>query len=92
MWLDADGDGAYTSPRALAAHVLERAGTEPAPLIAALNDYDEAVATQAASLLAAAGLDLHSDAFAKALATAPAATRGGFQAYLDAGEGRDTKK
>jgi len=50
VWLDADADGSYTAPRALAEALIEKHGTDPATLQPALADVDDAVAVEALSL------------------------------------------
>ncbi|TAH39964.1 MAG: hypothetical protein EYC70_00005 [Planctomycetota bacterium] len=52
IYLDADGDGRYSSPRAIAQRVVDQAGSAPERLAQALRPYDAAVAVQAASLAA----------------------------------------
>jgi hypothetical protein len=64
VWIDADGDGQRTSAFAYAERLLKTHG--PQKLIAALADYDDAVAVQAASLLQARGVALDMDAARKA--------------------------
>jgi hypothetical protein len=54
VWLDADGDGRYQSPRDLAKAILERHGTKPGKLLPALEGVDDAVAVEALSLARAA--------------------------------------
>jgi hypothetical protein len=81
VWIDADDNGSYTSPRALATAVLEHTGTEPTRLIAALATYDEAVAAQAASLCQAHGVDVRANAFQSSLVQAAEPVRRGFAAY-----------
>ncbi len=58
VWLDADGDGTFTAPRAWAKRLVERHGADPAKLLPALAPFDEAVAAQSASLLHAAGVNV----------------------------------
>jgi hypothetical protein len=58
VWLDADGDGTFTAPRAWARRLVEKHGADPAKLLPALAPFDEAVAAQAASWLHAAGVDV----------------------------------
>jgi hypothetical protein len=82
VWLDADGDGAFTSARSYAQSVVQRAGTSAEKLIPFLSGYDEAVAAQAASLCHAAGQDLGSSAFRTALETAAEPVRNGFTAFM----------
>jgi len=84
VWIDADGDGAYTSPRALAAKVLSAHGNNVDAAIAELGHYDEAVATQAASLLRSSGVDPRTAPVTRALQTAAAAVRRGFAAWASA--------
>lgn len=52
VWLDADGDGAFTAARGIAERLVQTHGTDPARLLAALAGHDEAVAIQAAALCA----------------------------------------
>src|SRR5206468_3657507 len=49
IWVDGDGDGKFTPPRAYAKEIVQRAGTDVKKLMAELAKYDEAVAAQAAS-------------------------------------------
>jgi len=84
VWIDADGDGAYTSPRALAAKVLALHGKDMGAVIAELGNYDEAVATQAASLLRIAGIDVRTAPVARALQGAAEPVRRGFAAWANA--------
>jgi len=82
IWIDADGDGKYTAPRAYAQALLQQIGPDPARLIPALATYDEAVAAQAAALCQSAGHDVRSAAFTAALQSASASTRAGFSAFM----------
>jgi len=84
VWIDADGDGAYTSPRALAAKVLSLHGKDMGAVIAELVHYDEAVATQAASLLRIAGIDVRTAPVVRALQGAAEPVRRGFAARANA--------
>lgn len=67
VWVDADGDGKFTSARAYAEQLVNRHGTDAAKLFPALAAYDEPVAAQAASLCHAAGKDLRSVEFMHAM-------------------------
>jgi hypothetical protein len=78
VWIDADGDGRRTSAFTYAERLLKARGPEKLP--AALGDYDEAVAVQAASLLHGRGIALDMDAARKA---GPHVERG-FQAFTEA--------
>jgi hypothetical protein len=81
VWIDGDGDGRFTSPRALARDLVSQFGKRPAELIRALGDFDEAVATQAASFFAAGDSAEGQRALANALAGAMPHVRRGFEAY-----------
>jgi hypothetical protein len=82
IWIDADGDGQYTSPRGYAAKLLAGLGPDPREIVPALDSFDEAVAAQAASLCFASGHDLQTDRWQRRLESAPAATRRGFASFL----------
>ena len=81
VWLDADGDGKFTPARAYAEQLVKRHGTAAAKLFPALADYDEAVAAQAASLCHAAGKDLRSAEYQRALRDATRAVQHGWVSY-----------
>ncbi len=81
IWLDGDGDGRFTAPRAYAKALLDRAGNDPKNLIAELASFDEAVAEQAASLFQASGRDVRAAEFAEALRKASPNVRRGFANY-----------
>lgn len=81
IWVDADGDGAYTAPRAYAASLLKQTGADAASLLTALGAYDEAVAAQAASLYQAAGHDIRDDSFVRRLKRSPGQVQRGFASY-----------
>jgi len=81
IWVDGDGDGKFTAPRAYAKDIIARVGTEPTKLIPELAKFDEAVATQAASLCQAAGREVRSTQFEEALKKALPHVRRGFAAY-----------
>ncbi|HXX95451.1 MAG TPA: CehA/McbA family metallohydrolase, partial [Planctomycetota bacterium] len=51
VWIDADGDGKYTSPHEWARTLIDRHGKAAEAIVPALAPYDEAVAVQAADLL-----------------------------------------
>ena len=50
VYLDADGDGTYRSPRESAQALIDRVGTDPARLLPALRRHDRAVAVQVAAI------------------------------------------
>jgi hypothetical protein len=81
IWIDADGDGHFTSARGYARQLIERTGTEPDRLLSALASYDEAVAAQAASLCLAAGRDIDSQEFRQWLRRAAPSVQKGFDAF-----------
>jgi hypothetical protein len=82
VWLDSDGNGKFTAAREYARQIVERVGTNPANLIAALANFDEATAAQAASFCSAKGVDPEGIQFQAALKRAPLAVRSGFRAYV----------
>jgi hypothetical protein len=81
VWIDADGDGTFTAPRAMAAKVIAQYDQDLPALMAELGHYDEAVAAQAASLLQARGTDVRSAAIARVLQGAAEPVRRGFAAF-----------
>jgi hypothetical protein len=81
IWVDGDGDGQFTAARGYAQQVMKESGGNPAALIAALARFDEAVATQAASLSAAAGTRLDALQFAGQLKKAPPQVQSGVMAF-----------
>jgi hypothetical protein len=81
IWLDADGDGQFTSARAYAQGLIAAHGADAGRLLPALGDFDEAIATQAASLCVAAGVGLDQPDFAEALKSAAPQVQRGFAAY-----------
>jgi hypothetical protein len=81
IWLDGDGDSRFTPARAYAKRLVNESGTDSARLVSALNDFDEAVAAQAASLCAAAGQSLSSLAFVEALKYGATHVQRGFSAF-----------
>jgi hypothetical protein len=81
--IDGDGDGRYTSPLEYARRIVEGGGGAPEKIVQALASYDTAVATQAASVCRARGLDLRSAPFRRAIEGAAPPVRHGFVAYLN---------
>ena len=81
IWIDADGDGQHTPPREYAWREIQRAKGGLAKVIAALKPYDQAVASQAASLLQEAGHDPRSGPLGQALKPAAPVVRAGFDTY-----------
>ena len=81
VWVDADGDGAFTAPRALAAKVVAEHDKDAAALISELGHYDEAVAAQAASLLQNRGTDVRAAGITRVLQGAAEPVRRGFAAF-----------
>ena len=81
IYLDADGDSAWTSPKGYADRLIGRAGTEAAQIVPALAPADAAVAAQAAELCQAAGRDGRGPECARRRATAAEPVRRGFAAF-----------
>jgi len=53
IWIDGDGDGRFTSPRAYARTLVESSAGDPTKLAKSIRRYDNAVATQAKAIFAA---------------------------------------
>jgi hypothetical protein len=83
IWVDADGDGVFTSARGYAQRALD-AHADLGPLFAALADHDAIVSAHAAELLEERGTDLTSRLIADALAAAAPVVRQGVGAYRSA--------
>ena len=81
IWVDVDNDGKFTAARGYAKQLVAKHGTDAARLTAALGNYDEAVAAQAASLCASAGVKLGTTAWVAALQSAKPQVQRGFAAY-----------
>lgn len=82
-WIDADEDGKYSSPYDYAKKLFAESAGDDAKLVAALKDYDEAVAVQAASVARAAGRERF-DAFLAAVAKSGAEqTKTGVRKYVE---------
>jgi hypothetical protein len=84
IWIDGDGDGRFTSAFEYAEQLVKKTDGDFPLLVRALLHFDEAVAVQAASLLAAAGRSPLDDAPAAASLTAAPHTRRGFARYAEA--------
>src|SRR5438045_2141278 len=82
VWLDADGDGKFTSARQYAQRIIETTGTDPEAVVRALSKFDAAVAAQAASLCQKKGMDLRSVEFRQALRQAGQSVQEGFSLYI----------
>jgi hypothetical protein len=82
IWIDGDGDGKFTAARGYARRLLKIHGRDLPMLLAALEPFDQAVAAQAAELLAAAGHDMRNARFRKHLISAAPSTRAGFTAFI----------
>jgi hypothetical protein len=82
IWLDADGDGKFTPPRAYAREILGKSGRDAARLLELLQPFDRATAVQAADLCDASGIDIRSPQWTKLLQSAPARLREGFAAFI----------
>jgi len=81
IWVDGDGDGKFTPARDYAQNIIEHHGPDPATLLPALANFDEAVAIQAASLCQSAGKDVRTPAFTRLLQQATPAVQRGFAAF-----------
>ena len=84
VWLDADGDGKWTSPRDYADKLMRQADGKWTALVPALADADEAVAVQAAVLLRQQGVSLRDAALRAAAHKAGPQVEQGLAAYAEA--------
>jgi hypothetical protein len=84
VYVDADGDGKFSSAYEYAGRAVEAAGDDLAGLVKRLGDYDDATAVQAASILNGRGVSPIDDRITQALKNGAASTRSGFQAYAGA--------
>jgi hypothetical protein len=84
VWIDGDGDGQRTCARDYARSIREAVGTDPSRLARALGDHDEAVAAQAAGLLAAEGVSVDEDRFLTAARGAGPQVERGFRTFIEA--------
>ena len=80
IFVDADGDGRFTSARAYAQGIVDRHGALP-DLLQALAGHDEVVASHAAELLEARSVRLDDDAARAAIASAAPEVRKGIATY-----------
>ncbi|MFP6657866.1 MAG: CehA/McbA family metallohydrolase, partial [Pirellulales bacterium] len=85
VWIDADGDGKFTSAHGYASRIVKDREKLDA-VVRKLADFDAAVAAQAASLLHVFGIDLGSKTSRGSWVNAAENVKRGFQHYLDAWE------
>ncbi len=84
VWLDVDGDGKRTSAFEYAKRIVGDGSRGIAEVAKLLADYDEAVAAQAAGLLAARGVSIDTDKVSTAAKAAGPQVERGFQAFFRA--------
>jgi hypothetical protein len=82
IWIDADGDGKFTSAREYALRLIEKVHSEPKALIRRLKEYDRAVALEAFDALAERGSDLRSREFLDALEGANAGVMSAYRSLV----------
>lgn len=83
-WLDGDGNGRKTAAYEYASAAVKNSDGDLKKLIAALAEYDEAVAAQAAHLWQSTGKSLLAEEAQAALTTATPKVARGIRDYLDA--------
>jgi len=83
VWVDADGDGAFVPARTIARRIINCTGVHPNRLVEGLRGLDQAVASQAASLCHAMGVEMNSAEWSEALSLASQDTRDGFDRYFE---------
>lgn len=81
-WIDADGDGKFTSAFEYASREIKAAGGDLTKLVERLAGFDESVAAQAASLLHAAGIDLEESSNRRIWQGGAQHVRRGIEQYL----------
>lgn len=79
VWLDADNNGRGNSAKTYAEHLFSQSSENIDALVRMLDNYDEAVAVQAAALLFKEGIDLSGTAVTRALRRASPQAKSGFQ-------------
>jgi hypothetical protein len=84
VWIDGDGDGKRSSAYDYARKIVETHGDDTARAVAALADYDEAVAVQVAGILQGRGTSVADDGVRKAAKKAGSHVERGFEAYFEA--------
>jgi hypothetical protein len=84
VWLDSDGDGSRTCAFMYAKRLLQESGGDWPRLVRALGEYDEAVATQAASLLRSRGVSVRAPKIRDAAREAGAQVVRAFEAFAEA--------
>jgi len=82
--IDGDRDRKWSSPREQASLLADSVEDSIDALLDQLKKYDQAVATQAASVLEERGVDISSKQALLKLKSSPDHVRRGYQAYLDA--------
>ena len=82
VWLDADGDGKYTSPRAYAKNLVAQCAGNASQLLTTLAGYDAAISAQAAGLCQVQGMDVRSQPFHQSLQLASESVRQGFAEFI----------
>jgi len=82
IYVDGDGDGRYTSPRGYAKTLYRNHKKNLPALFKTLEDYDQAVVAQTASLLHADGVDLDSFEIKRLRNAANPTTRRGFSEFM----------
>lgn len=84
VWLDSDGDGKRTSALEYARRFVEENPDAPEEAIAALAEYDEAVASHVACLLHKRGVSLDQKSVQSAARNAGPHAERGFRRYFEA--------
>jgi hypothetical protein len=84
VWFDGDGDGQRSSAKSYAEKAYSGTNGDLSKLIANLQPFDAATASQAGHLYRLGGGSLESDEFTRALNNATPAVRAGFGSYVKA--------
>jgi hypothetical protein len=82
IWIDADGDGTFSSPHDYAVKAVDQAGGSPDRLMQILAGYDEATTVQAAAVCRARGMNDRSGQLYEAALKASPQVALAWKAYL----------
>jgi hypothetical protein len=81
VWVDANGDRRFTSPRDDAEQLVKQFGHAPRDLLSHLTDYDWATAAQCAEILERQGMDVSEAEFERMMSKVPREIQNGFKSY-----------
>lgn len=83
VWVDADGDGRFTSAHDYAKRLIAEHQQDLEKIIRGLAEFDESTAVHVAHQLQASGINLQDEHVQSLIKPAPAAVQTGFRRYQD---------